>query len=195
VLERSKALGFLGPGPIEAHAANASAFAAAASGPPTYALDLGSGGGVPGLVLAVHWQSSRWMLLDSMRRRCAFLREAAAELDLGDRVSIIEERAEVAGRDAGLRARFDLVTARSFARPAVTAECAAPLLMVGGALLVSEPPEPQEGERWRGIGELGLVDDGLGPAAAAHIRRFVQRELCAGRYPRRTGIPDKRPLW
>lgn len=193
VLERARDRGLLGPGPVEAHLANAAAFARACPTPPARALDLGSGGGVPGLVLATTWPASTWVLLDAMVRRCAFLREAVADLELTGRVAVCEDRAERAGRDEAHRGAFDLVTARSFARPAVTAECAAPFLRVGGTLLVSEPPDAPD--RWDGVAELGMEAGGLVVEAGAHIRVLAQRAPCSLRYPRRVGVPDKRPLW
>ena len=193
VLERARDRGFLGPGPVEAHLANAEGFARACPVPPAQALDLGSGGGVPGLVLALIWPDSSWVLLEAMARRCAFLREAVADLDLIGRVAVDEDRAERAGREETRRGTFDLVTARSFARPAVTAECAAPFLRVGGRLLVSEPPDAPH--RWDGVAALGMVESGLVVGAASHIRVLEQVALCGSRYPRRVGVPEKRPLW
>jgi 16S rRNA (guanine527-N7)-methyltransferase len=193
VLTRARDRGFLGSGPIEAHLANAAAFANGCPTPPGRALDLGSGAGVPGLALALAWPSSAWVLLDSMARRCAFLHEAVVELGLAARVGVLEDRAERAGRDEAHRGRFDLVTARSFGRPSVTAECAAPLLRVGGVLLVSEPPAQHD--RWAGAGALGLRVRGLVSISGAHIRVLEQIEPCPARYPRRVGIPEKRPLW
>ncbi|MGH9185692.1 MAG: RsmG family class I SAM-dependent methyltransferase [Acidimicrobiales bacterium] len=164
--------------------------------PPRRALDLGSGGGVPGLVLARSWPASCWVLLDAGERRAAFLRSAISELDLRDRVAVLEERAETAGRDPALRASFDLVVARSFGLPAVTAECAAGFLAVGGHLVVSEPPANAEG-RWdvAGLARLGL--EPVAPSAAADFRVqvFEQTQACPDRYPRRSGVPAKRPLW
>jgi 16S rRNA (guanine527-N7)-methyltransferase len=193
ILEQARTLGFLGPGPIQVHLDNAAGFAGAIATPPHRGLDLGSGGGVPGLALALRWPASSWVLLDAMRRRCTFLTAAIEELGISGRVEVREDRAESAGRAAGLRGAFDLVTARSFARPAVTAECGAPFLQVGGWLLVSEPP--QGGARWEQPGVLGLDDRGVVAADAAHIRRLEQVVPCPDRYPRRVGVPEKRPLW
>jgi len=196
VLERARALGFLGPGDIAGHVEHARAFASAADGVPGRVLDLGSGGGVPGLVLASEaWTSSAWLLLDASERRCAFLVEAVAELGLGARVEVRRDRAELAGRNPGLRAQFDAVVARGFAPPAVTAECAAPFLAVGGQALVSEPPAVEPG-RWPAaeLAEVGLADEGL-VEDPVHLRRLRQVGLCPDRFPRRDGVPAKRPLW
>ena len=119
-------------------------------GVPTRLVDLGSGGGLPGLVVAVEWADATLDLLEANGRRAAFLRRAVERLGLDHRVTVVEERAEVCGRVPGLRAGFDGVLARSFGRPAVLAECAAPLLKVGGWLLVSEPPlaNDDQADRW-----------------------------------------------
>ncbi|MGY6500772.1 MAG: RsmG family class I SAM-dependent methyltransferase [Acidimicrobiales bacterium] len=196
ILDTSRDLGFLGPGPVEPHIAHASALVpvltAAGLDPAgeVTVLDLGSGGGLPGLVLALalpHW---RFVLLDANERRTAFLNEAVVALGIDPRVEVYRARAEEAGRSS-LRGAADVVVARSFGAPAVTAECAAPVLRVGGHLFVSEPPDPAE-ERWpvEGLAEVGLELAGMG--SWAHMRQVVS---CPDRYPRRVGVPTKRPLW
>ena len=196
VLARSRDLGFLGPGPVEPHVAHALQLvdeldALPAGGGQARVVDLGSGGGIPGLVLARALPSSRWVLLDANERRTAFLAESVVELALEARVSVIRSRAERAGRDATLRGQFDAVVSRSFGAPAVTAECGAPFLTVGGRLFVSEPPTPDPA-RWpdEGLTELGLTAQSTGSWAV-----FEQTAPCPEKYPRREGQPGKRPLW
>ncbi len=155
-------------------------------------LDLGSGGGLPGLVLAETHPALDLVLLDSVTRRCRFLREAASQLDLRHRVEVVEERAETAARRPALRGTFDVVVARSFGPPAVTAECAVGFLRLGGSLVVSEPPEA--GNRWN---PEALADLGLGPVQACDHRGFgfvrLEKVRIDERWPRRVGIPAKRP--
>lgn len=171
------------------------AFAGLVPDPPEYAVDLGSGAGLPGLVLAVLWPGSRWALLDANRRRTTFLGQAVAALDVGDRVEVLMARAESVGREPGRRRTADLVVARGFGPPAVVAECAAPLLRVGGALVVAEPPGGAP-NRWpaSGLQLLGLVEDGHATVPVA-LQRLRQIAPCPDRYPRRVGIPLKRPLF
>lgn len=195
VLERSRALGFLGPGPIERHLDQADAFLAAVSAPPRRMLDLGSGGGVPGLVLAANWPETEVVLVDSQARRTAFLADAIGRLGWDARVVVHTARAETLGRSAEHRHAYPVVTARSFSAPAVTAECAAPLLVLGGALLVAEPPGGAD--RWpaAGLAMLGLVDEGIVHRTGGTVRRLRADEPCDERFPRRVGVPAKRPLF
>jgi len=194
VLTESQHRGFLGPRPIASQIEHSLGFTAIASAVPTQALDLGSGGGVPGLVLAMAWSETSWVFLDGSSKRTEFLTEAVALLDLSDRVSVVTERAEVAGRGE-LRASQDLIVARGFGPPAVTAECSAPLLRVGGVLVVAEPPGGAPG-RWPAseLGVLGLVPvtHWSEPIALQLLRQYAP---CPDRYPRRVGIPSKRPLF
>lgn len=191
MLERAQRRGFLGPGPVGDHLEHATAFLAAVD-PPVRALDLGSGAGIPGLVLALAWPASTWVLLDAGAQRAAHLEEAVADLNLQSRVTIVRERAEIAGREPALRGAFDLVVARSFGPPAVTAECGSPFLRVDGSLVVSEPPD-EVADRWliAGLTSLGLADRGR----RGRVRVLDQAEQLSERFPRRVGIPTKRPLW
>jgi 16S rRNA (guanine527-N7)-methyltransferase len=155
--------------------------------------DLGSGAGVPGLPLAIARPDLTVVLLDAGERRVAFLQDAVEALDLSDRVSVVHGRAEVLGRGP-LRGAFDAVVARAFGSPAVTAECGAPLLRPGGRLVVSEPPD--DGDRWppEGLDQLGLVV-GASHDRGARVRVLEQVRPCPEAYPRRDGVPGKRPLF
>ncbi len=194
VLGQSRDFGFLGPGGLDAQIAHSLAFVALCERDPGgVAVDLGSGGGLPGLVLAFVASDRSWVLLDANQRRTSFLTDAIRRLELSDRVRVVCERAEAAGRSS-LRGIAGLVVARGFGGPAPTAECAAPLLRPGGALIVAEPPGAPP--RWPadGLAPLGLRADG-GTVEPVALRRFRQVQACAGRYPRRTGLPTKRPLF
>lgn len=208
-LSRSAELGFLGGMPVGDQVDHALGFVSVAESflgrSPSAVVDLGSGGGIPGVVLSSCWPQGRIVLLDSSERRTDFLlaeatiwdRGGSAEVGLGA-VEVVRSRAEDFGRMPQMRGEFDLVTARSFGPPAVTAECGAPLLVLGGLLIVSEPPEPTEGVRWPSDGPVLL-----GLEAVARVRvddRFGYQVLLKAqptpeRYPRRVGIPTKRPLF
>jgi len=193
VLERARRLGVLGPGPVDEHVVHAERFIDALEDLPTgsVVVDLGSGAGVPGLVVADRRRDLRLALLESLERRAALLDEAVAELGWQDRVTVLHARAEEVGRDTEWRGRADAVLARSFGPPATTAECAAPLLRVGGRLVVSEPPDGSD--RWPAEGLAAL---GMAPAVAgAGVSLIAQAEPCPEGFPRRVGLPAKRPLF
>ena len=204
LLGEARAAGFLGPGPIEPQLRHAEGFTAIARrlapDGPCDLVDLGSGGGLPGLVVAGGWPQASVALLEANARRAAFLRRAVDRLGLSDRVRVLEGRAEDYGRQEGLRGEFDGALARSFGRPAVVAECAAPLLRVGGWLVVSEPPRrgagTDEDGRWP---PTELRQLGLEPAETVHedfeYRTLRQTAPCPDRFPRRNGVPAKRPLF
>lgn len=200
VLGRAQSLGFLGDAPLQAHVAHAEGFLAACQdriSAGSRLLDLGSGGGIPGLVVATRAVDLEIVLLEGGARRCAFLAEAVLTLELGPRVSVIAERAEVAGRVDGLRHGFDVVLARGFAAPAVTAECGAPFLALHGILVVSEPPATSPPrDRWptEGCAVLGLEVQQRISAPYGFVR-LAAETLCDTRFPRRVGIPAKRPIF
>ncbi|MGH9047762.1 MAG: RsmG family class I SAM-dependent methyltransferase [Acidimicrobiales bacterium] len=158
-------------------------------------VDLGSGGGVPGLVLASVWPEATLRLVEGSATRAAWLKQYVGDCGWSDRVKVVGERAELAGRYVSLRGQAAAVVARAFGRSSDTAEGGAPFLRQGGALVVSEPPRPPVTPRWpaEGLAELGLRQDlelRLGGFAV-----FRQCDVCPGRYPRRVGVPRKRPLF
>ena len=164
--------------------------------PPEWFLDLGSGGGVPGLVLALEWPGSRATLLDARQLSEAWIIEAAERLGISDRIETVCDRAETAGRDPRFREMFPLVVARGFAAPAVTAECGSAFLRPGGRLSVSEPPG-SDAARWP-AGSLETV--ALGPAdivteGEATFAVLQKTGRLDDRWPRRVGQPRRRPLW
>ena len=195
VLETVKGEGALGPGPVTEHLDHALAWAGVLPEPTNF-IDLGSGGGLPGLVLALVFPQARALLLDARARRTESLERSVEILGLGDRGRVHLGRTEEAGRDPLLRGAFDLAVARGFGPPPATAEAAAPFLSIGGTLSVSEPPEARA-DRWP---DSGLAELGFAPAqerrdgdAGFMVTKLVAP--CPDRYPRRTGIPEKRPLW
>lgn len=107
---------------------------------PARLLDLGTGGGVPGLVFALSYVSAEVTLVEIREIRADFLSTAVRELGLEGRVTVDRRRAEEVGRDPDHRFGYDLISSRSFGPPAVVAECAAPLLADAGVLVVAEPP-------------------------------------------------------
>lgn len=195
VLTRARDAGFLGPPPVDAHLAHAEAYLPWLEGSEV-AVDLGAGGGVPGLVLAAEEPHRRWALLEASERRARFLADAVERLGLGASVVVLARRAETVGRDPAWRGGADVVVSRAFGPPAVTAECGSPLLRVGGRLVVSEPPDDRTAARWP---QGPLAELGLGPPLVVtgppRLVVLCQERPAPAPWPRPTGRPAKRPLW
>jgi 16S rRNA (guanine527-N7)-methyltransferase len=160
--------------------------------------DLGAGAGFPGLPLAVALPSAEFSLLESNARKCEFLREAIARLDL-PAVDVVWTRAEEWEQGRGTQ---DAVLARALAAQPVVLEYAAPLLREGGVLVdwrgrrLAEEEEAAE----RAAAELGMrrleIRAGARFAGARehHLHVFQKVAATPPRFPRRAGIARKRPL-
>ncbi|KAL6772401.1 hypothetical protein ACKKBG_A30095 [Auxenochlorella protothecoides x Auxenochlorella symbiontica] len=170
------------------------------SGPLTL-MDVGSGAGFPGLVLAIARPAWRVTLLDSLAKRTRFL-GAAAEAAGAAGVRVVCANAEAAGRDPALRDAFQVVTARAVAEMRVLAELCLPFLAPGGVWVAAKGPAPE--------GEVAAAGPALELLGAQLIG--VEDVVCAGQqgrrtaltvrklgptptgYPRAVGRPAKRPL-
>jgi 16S rRNA (guanine527-N7)-methyltransferase len=167
---------------------------------PRRAVDLGTGGGVPGLVLSIARPEVAWTLVDSVAKKATAVEGFAVALGMSS-VRVRSDRAELLGRMPGERESFDLVAARALAPLPVLVEYALPLLRIGGRLLAWKGPMA-DAEREAGGAAASLV--GGGPPIltatgwdALGDRRFVVVEKVASTpdaYPRRPGVASRRPL-
>lgn len=151
--------------------AHADRFVALVPADATSLVDLGSGGGLPGLVIAVRRPQLLVTLVERRRSRADLLRRAVISLDL-PLCEVRDVDASVVAAEIGLgRNHADVVTARSFASPPITARWAAKIVRPGGIVLVSAPPAGDD-ERWTSslLDAWGLVDDGLHRG----IRRLIR---------------------
>jgi 16S rRNA (guanine527-N7)-methyltransferase len=160
--------------------------------------DLGSGGGFPGLVLAIALPDARVALVESVGRKVAFLRGAIERLGLGN-TEAIQARAEAWPDGVG---EHDLVTARAVAPLTVLVEYAAPLLAIGGALVAwkgardhAEEADGSAAAAVMGMGEL-TVRPVLPFRAAQDRNLYLNSKVTATPpgYPRRPGMARKRPI-
>lgn len=165
-------------------------------------VDLGSGGGVPAIPLALARPEVEWVMVDSVRKKAAILQEFVAELGLRN-ARVLAERAETLGRDPHHRERYDVATARACAALPVLVELALPLVRVGGELLAWKGPLSSADEELRrgraaagglGAGRVAVHHPGLA-ALGDHTFVVVPKEKrTPSRYPRRPGEPSRRPL-
>jgi 16S rRNA (guanine527-N7)-methyltransferase len=160
--------------------------------------DLGSGAGLPGLPLAIARPDAELTLLEANARKCAFIGRAAHACGIAN-ATVVNARAEAWPDGIG---RFDLVTARALAAPAIVAEYAAPLLALGGRCVIwrgSRDPAADDAMAAAGD-ELGLELAETRPVQPypAVVGRSLDVMLkvrdTPSRFPRRPGVARKRPL-
>jgi len=168
---------------------------------PEELLDVGSGAGLPGIIYALYWPECEVVLLESNKKRLEFLREAIESLEL-ENVKILEGRAESHAHELVWRERFDLVTSRALAPLPIALELCLPYLALEGHMLTFKGTNPAEEVRDAefALNKLGAgkVDVKTYHAAPGEPRRHAlwipKVSLTPDRYPRREGIPAKRPL-
>ena len=169
---------------------------------PHRVVDLGSGGGVPAIPLALARPDIEWLLVDSVGKKAAILRGFVDALGLRN-VDVSADRAESLGRDPAHRERFGVATARACASLPVLAELALPLVAVGGRLLAWKGPLRDDDEEVRrgrvAIGQVGGGRLAILPAGpevlGGHTFVVVPKDRPApARFPRRPGEPARRPL-
>jgi 16S rRNA (guanine527-N7)-methyltransferase len=162
-------------------------------------VDVGSGGGLPGLALKLARPELQLTLIEVNRRKAAFLTHATAVLGLKD-VEVVANRAEEAGRDPRMRDTFDVATARALAPMPVLAELCLPFVRPGGRLLAMKAAADAELEAaGPALKALNAKPAEVVPAPSAARslgRVFVVRKLgpTPDAYPRRPGVPARKPL-
>ena len=162
--------------------------------------DLGSGGGFPGLVLAIALPETELTLVESAARKADFLSETAEAMTL-ENVAVIAERAELWALEAREQ---DVVTSRALASTSILLEYAAPLLRVGGTLVAwkGSLSEEELSDSAFAAAELQMSEPRVLSVSEDLVRGADSRQLIVSekmattpeRYPRRPGIAKKRPL-
>lgn len=161
-------------------------------------VDVGSGAGLPGIPIKIARPDLEVTLIEADQAKAAFLVHACAALQL-DRVEVVARRAEEAGHDPRLREAFDVAVARALAPLPTLAELCLPLVKVGGRLLAQKTEAEDPAPAARAIealgGELSRVHSS--PSAARGAGTVVEvRKVrpTPERYPRRPGVPARKPL-
>lgn len=163
-------------------------------------IDIGSGAGFPGLILAMHYPEAGFTLVESDKKKSAFLSRVVQEIGLKNTI-VINRRVEDVGQDSNFREGFDICTARAVAPLQVLLEYGIPLLKTGGRLAL-----------WKGINYLTEIEAARQALSVlqSEVEEVFQYNLMGerdramvlirkhqntpARYPRRVGIPAKRPL-
>ncbi len=164
-------------------------------------IDVGTGAGFPGLPLYMVMPQIKLTLMDSQQKRIGFLRHLMETLKL-DRVQIVHARAEEAGRHEGMREYFQVAVARAVAPMAVLAELCLPLVRTGGMMVAWKGPDVEK-ELQDALHAIAMLGGGDPEVYAMRLpfsgdaRRLVvvpKVRTTPAEYPRRPGIPEKRPL-
>jgi 16S rRNA (guanine527-N7)-methyltransferase len=170
------------------------------SGAPESLADIGAGAGFPGIPLKLLWPELRLLLVESVGKKTEFLAHIVKTLGLTD-VEICTGRAETLGQTASYREQFALVTGRAVANLNVLAEYCLPLCQVGGLFVA---PKSADGAQEAALAERALQQLGgqyqqtidvqlpeVDPRTLVVVRKVQPTPT---QYPRRVGLPLKRPL-
>jgi 16S rRNA (guanine527-N7)-methyltransferase len=164
-------------------------------------IDVGSGAGLPGLPLKIARPDIRLTLLEATAKKARFLAHVVDRLHL-EQVTVLTSRAEEAGQQPAHRAHYDVAVARAVAALPVLAEYTLPLVRVGGLVIAQKGQQPAEEVELAATalqtlgGRISQIRPVQVPGLAAE-RHLVLLEKTAptpAQYPRRPGMPAKRPL-
>jgi 16S rRNA (guanine527-N7)-methyltransferase len=163
-------------------------------------VDIGTGAGLPGLPLRIAWPDIDLVLLESVGKKCRFLEGVVDRLGLA-RVEVVEGRAEDFGRDPNRREAFDLVVARAVAPLPVLLEYAMPLLRTGGRLAATKGSAAiseidASATALETLGGLIVDNAPFQPPEGMALTVVIVEKTAPTptQFPRRPGIPTKRPL-
>ena len=163
-------------------------------------IDIGTGGGFPGLVLKIYNNDLDVTLLDSVNKKLIFLDEVIKELNLED-VRTVHGRAEELGRTEEYREQFDIATSRAVANLSTLLEYDLPFVKVGGYFISMKGPEYKEevenAEKALEVlgGELEEVVEINLPMDITHYLLIIKKVgMTPKKYPRAGGKPKNKPL-
>jgi 16S rRNA (guanine527-N7)-methyltransferase len=166
----------------------------------TNVIDIGSGAGFPGIPLAIAYSKKEFLLVDSLRKRVDFLNELIDKLDLTN-VKAVHKRAEEIAKEEDYREKFEFVTARAVAQLNVLAEYCLPLVKKTGVFvamkLLNNDTEVNEAKK-----AIDILGGRIRDSLIYHLPKDKDYELIEikkirntpKKYPRRPGMPKKRPL-
>ncbi len=163
-------------------------------------LDIGAGAGFPSLPMKILFPQLKVTIIDSLNKRITFLKYLAEELEL-DGVAFYHGRAEDYGQNKAFRGQFDLVTARAVARMQVLAELTIPFLKVGGQLIAlkASAAEDELQEAQPALQTLFAkvetsLDYQLPNGDSRNLTLVSKKKETPNKYPRKAGLPNKKPL-
>lgn len=171
-------------------------------------VDVGTGGGLPGVPLAIALPGFRVALMDATAKKCDFLEQVVARVGLTN-ATVVRGRAEILAHDRGVRTteggighvgghreKYDLVVARAVGRLATLAELTVPFAKVGGrvALIKGQKADEEVAEAEKALHILKAVHTGTMDTPTGRIVLLDKRSATPRDYPRADGEPSRSPL-
>jgi 16S rRNA (guanine527-N7)-methyltransferase len=166
-----------------------------------YVADIGSGAGFPGIPLKIMCGGMDIVLTDAVQKKVGFMKKVVQEIDI-DQIEVLHCRAEDMGADGRYRGKFDIVLSRAVAPLNVLLEYCIPLLKTEGTFLAMKGPAADEEieKAFNALNEMGAFVEGIKTVKLPllgderniiNVRKF---RSTAEKYPRKAGIPSKKPL-
>jgi len=164
-------------------------------------IDVGSGAGIPGIPLKIMFPDIKLVLLDSVAKKAAFLRHLKQKLGLED-MEIAVGRAEEVAHKAEYREKFDIVVSRAVAELPTLVELTLPFCTIGGSFIAQKKGDI-EAEISRATKAISLLGGRLREVKRIELEEFPDERYLViidkvsatpQQYPRRNGIPAKRPI-
>jgi len=163
--------------------------------------DIGTGGGLPGLPMAIMNPESYFTLIDSVQKKIKCVNEFASQLNLKNTTGL-SGRLEDIGRDKKYRENFDIVLARALASLPVLLELAIPLIKKGGVFVAMKGPKYEDelksalnAEKFLKMSAPEIIKYDLPDEMGTRFLLIYRKEnQTPNMYPRRTGVPEKSPL-
>ena len=165
------------------------------------AIDVGTGAGIPGIVLKIAVPELQITLIDSNKKRTNFLTEVVNALELND-IQVVNGRAEEIAQEIDHREKYDLVLARAVARLNELAELTIPFANIGGTIILAKSRGVEEE-----VKEAAVAADILGAAPAITIEvnkpgnsppddmvYWMKISPTPNEFPRRVGVPHQSPI-
>ena len=164
-------------------------------------IDVGTGGGFPGIPLAIAFPEKEFVLIDSLNKRIRIINELCESYGI-DNVTALHGRAEELGRNSNFRESFDICVSRAVANMSTLSEYCLPFVKIGGTFIAYKGPECSEelnnasnAIRMLGGEVMRIENPQFDELQFEHTLIYINKaESTRSKYPRKAGTPSKEPI-